>query len=89
MISLAKEGVLSCGKIHSLERELHGATVRLWDLDEKLTKLVIRTRDFKEAMRLAPQRVKEVIDDIFQKDKEAREQKKQERKKSRSRGISR
>ena len=73
VISLAKEGVLSRGKIHSLERELQGVTTRLWDLDDKLTKLVMSTRDFKEAMRLAPQKVEAVFAEIFQQDREERE----------------
>ncbi len=73
VISLAKEGVLSRGRIHSLERELQGATTRLWDLDDKLTRLVMGTRDFKEAMRLAPQRVEAIFADIFSRDREERE----------------
>lgn len=87
VISLAKEGVLSRGKIDSLTRKLQGVTAQVWDLDEKLTRLVMSTRNYKEAMRLAPERVEEVFSEIFQKSKEARAQKKLERNKSR--GISR
>jgi hypothetical protein len=73
VISLAKEGVLSRGKIESLKRKLQGATTRVWDLEDKLTKLVMSTRDFKEAMQLAPQRVDAVFAEIFLRDREERE----------------
>ena len=39
-------------------------------MEDKLTKLFISTRDFKEAMQVAPQRVKEVFAEIFLKDRE-------------------
>jgi hypothetical protein len=73
VISLAKEGVLSRGKIDSLKRQQQGTTARLWDIEEKLTRLVMSTRDFKEAMRLAPERVEAVFAEIFQRDREERE----------------
>ena len=73
VISLAKEGVLSRGKIHTLEQKAQKATARVWELEDKLTKLFMSTRDFKEAMRLAPERVKEVFMDIFKRDREERE----------------
>ena len=88
VISLAKEGVSSRGKIHSLEHDLHGVTVRLWDLDEKLTRLVMSTRNYKDAMRLAPERVEEVLSDIFQKAEEEKTQRRLQRNRE-SRGISR
>ena len=87
VISLAKEGVLSRGKIHTLEQKAQKATARVWELEDKLTKLFMSTRDFKEAMQLAPQRVKEIFAEIFQKASEERNQNKPER--QRSRGISR
>lgn len=73
VISLAKEGVLSRGKIHTLEQQAQKATARVWELEDKLTKLFMSTRDFKEAMQLAPQRIKEVFAEIFLKDREERE----------------
>ena len=85
VISLAKEGVLSREKIESLKRQLQEVTARFWDLEDKFTKLFMSTRDFKEAMQLAPQRVKEVFSEIFQKAKEERERKKNERKRYRGR----
>lgn len=72
MVSLAKGGVVSRGKIDSLKRQLQGVTARVWDLEEKLTMLVMGTRDFKEAMRLAPQKVETVFADIFSRDQEER-----------------
>ncbi len=85
VISLAKEGVLSRGKIESLKRQLREVTNQLWELEDKFTKLFMSTRDYTEAMRLAPQRVKEVFSKIFQKEKEERERKKNERKQYRGR----
>lgn len=82
VMMLAKEAISPRGRIDSLERQLQKATTRLWE-EDKLTKLVMSTRDFMDAMRLAPQRVKELFADIFQKDKEEREGRKFERKKSR------
>jgi diadenosine tetraphosphate (Ap4A) HIT family hydrolase len=73
VISLAKEGVLSRGKIDTLTRQLQGTTARLWDMEEKLTRLVMSTRDFKEAMRLAPERVQTVFAEIFSRDQAERE----------------
>ena len=88
VILLAKEGVLSRSKIDSLTRKLQGATTQVWDLDEKLTRLVMSTRNYKEAMRLAPERVEEVLSDIFQKAEDERTQRLPQRSRQ-SRGISR
>ncbi len=85
VISLAKEGVLSRGKIDSLKRQLQGATARLWDLEDKLTRLVMSTRDFKEAMRLAPERVQAVFAEIFSRDQEEREARRHLRQNARNR----
>ena len=73
VISLAKEGVLSRGKIDTLTRQLQDTTARLWDMEEKLTRLVMSTRDFKDAMRLAPERVQTVFAEIFSRDQAERE----------------
>ena len=89
VISLAKEGVLSRGKIESLKQQLQKVTARFWDLEDKFTKLFMSTKNFKDAMRFAPQRVEALFADIFQKEKEEKEQKRLERKKLKSRGISR
>ena len=42
-------------------------------MDDKLTKLFMSTRDFKEAMRLAPEKVEAVFTEIFSRDREERE----------------
>ena len=76
VMMLAKEALLSRGRIFSLEQQLQKVTARLWELEDRFTKLFMSTRDFKEAVRLAPQRVEALFSDIFQKAKEAREQKK-------------
>lgn len=85
VMSLAKEALLSRGKIVSLERQLQKATSRFWELEDKFTKLFMSTRDYVEAMRLAPERVKEVFTEIFQKAKKERERRKLERRQIRGR----
>jgi len=45
-------------------------------LEDKLTKLFISTREPKEALRLEPQRVKEVFAEIFQNAREERDRNK-------------
>ena len=87
VISLAKEGVLSRGKIESLKQQLQKVTARFWDLEDKFTKLFMSTRNFKDAMRLSPQRVEALFTDIFQKTKEEREQKRLDHKKTKHLGI--
>ncbi len=85
VISLAKEGVLSRSKIHTLEQRLQKAVARVWELDDKLTKLLMSTRNFTEAMRLAPQRVEAVFAEIFRQDREEREARRNMRRISRKR----
>lgn len=60
VISLAKEGVLSRGKIDTLTRQLQDTTARLWDMEEKLTRLVMS-------------RVQTVFAEIFSRDQAERE----------------
>ena len=85
VVSLAKEGVLSRSKIDTLTRQLQGTTARLWDIEEKLTRLVMSTRDFKEAIRLAPEKVQTVFAEIFLKDREEREAKRHMRRNTKHR----
>ena len=47
------------------------------------------TKNYVDAVRLAPQRVEELIKDIFQKSREERVQKRLERKKTKSSGLGR
>lgn len=88
VISLAKEGVLSRGKIKSIKQQLQSATARFWDLEDKFTKLFMSTKNYKDAMRLAPERVEEALSDIFQKAEEEKIQRRLQRSRQ-SRGISR
>jgi hypothetical protein len=88
VMTLAKEALSSRGRINTLERQLQGVTDRYWKLENSFNQLVDDTREFRDAMRVAPQRVKEALSDIFQKAKEAMTQKKVQRSKQ-YRGISR
>jgi multidrug resistance efflux pump len=76
VISLAKEGVLSRSKISDLTQALQKAKSRIYDLQSSWEQLYEYTSEFRQAMKLAPERVKEVFLEIFQKAKEAREQRK-------------
>lgn len=76
VISLAKEGVLSRGKISDLTQALQKAKSRIFDLQNSWEQLYEQTGEFRQALKLAPQRVKEVFADIFKKAMEAREQRK-------------
>ena len=52
---------------------------------ERERKLFMSTRNFTEAMRLAPQRVEAVFTEIFQKDREEREARRNTRRKTKHR----
>ena len=55
-------------------------------MEDKLTKLFMSTRDFKEAMRLAPGTgSKEVFTEIFSRDQEEREARRNTRRNGRKR----
>ena len=73
VISLAKEGVLSRSKITELTRQLREMSSRLFSSQNNWEQLYEQTSDFLQAMKLAPQRVKEVISEVFLKDREERE----------------
>jgi hypothetical protein len=73
VISLAKEGVLSRSKITDLTQQLRETSSRLFNWQLSWQELDEQTKEFRQAMKLAPQRVKEVISDIFLKDREERE----------------
>jgi len=85
VISLAKEGVLSRSKIDDLTQKLREASSRLFNWQLSWQELDEQTREFRQAMKLAPQRVKEVISDIFLKDREEREARRHMRRNSRKR----
>ena len=73
MIALAKEAISSRGIIQSLEQQLQKITSQYWNLEDTFNKLFMSTKNFRDAMQIAPQRIKEVISDIFAKDREERE----------------
>jgi len=73
MLSLAKEGVVSRGKIADLTQKLQSAISRAFDLQASWERLYEQTEDFRRAMKLAPSRVKELFAAIFTKDREDRE----------------
>lgn len=85
VISHAKEGVLSRNKIADLTRQLRETSSRLFSLQMDWEQIYEQTNDFFQAMKLAPQRVKEVISDIFLKDCEEREARRHVRRNSRKR----
>jgi len=78
VISLAKEGVLSCSKIADLTQALQKASLRIFDLQNSWEQLYEQTSEFREAILLAPQRVKEVFEEIFTRDKEERKRVREE-----------
>lgn len=85
VISLAKEGVLSRGKIADLARQLRDTSSQLFSSQLSWEQLYEQTSDFLQAMKLAPQRIKEVISDIFLKDREEREARRSLRRNGRKR----
>ena len=74
VIALAKEGIQSRGKIADLTQKLRTTSSRVFDLENSLKQLYEYTREFRQVIKLAPQRVKEVFTEIFAKDREKREQ---------------
>lgn len=82
VIILAKEGISSRSKIASLKHQLNQVTTEFYELKDKFTKLFIGTSNFKEVMRLAPQRVEKLFSDIFKNDRESRRQNKLRQKSS-------
>jgi hypothetical protein len=73
VLSLAKEGILSRGKISELTQALQKARSRVFELQNNWERLYEQTREFRQAMKLAPQRVKEVFKEIFLREKDERE----------------
>ena len=79
VILLAKEGVLSRSKITELTQLLREASSRLFNWQLSWQELDEQTKEFRQAMKLAPQRIQEVISDIFLKDREEREARRNKR----------
>ncbi len=85
VISLTKEGVLTRGKIADLTRQLRDTSSQLFSSQLSWEQLYEQTSGFLQAMKLAPQRIKEVISDIFLKDREEREARRNLRRNGRKR----
>ena len=85
VMTLAKEALTLRSKIVSLKRQLQELSTRFWALEDKFTKLYMSTKDYVDAMRIAPERVKEAIAEVFQKAKEERQRKKLEQRHTRGR----
>ena len=75
VIALAKEGILSRRKIADLTQQLRIAASRLFDLQSSWDMLYEQTHDFRQAMKLAPRRVKDLFADIFSRARQGREDK--------------
>ena len=85
MLTLAKEGIVSRSTIPELKRELAEKEWKLRDLRGDFDRLWESTRDFFRAVKIAPKRVKELLEDIFAKDRAERERERRMRRESRSR----
>ena len=85
VMALAKEGLASRGKIEKLKRQWQELSEIFWALDGKFTKLFMSTKDYVDAMQLAPERTKEAIAEVFRKVREERQRRKLERKLTRGR----
>ena len=73
VIDLAREGIMSRGMIGDLTRKLQDARNQFARLNAAYDRLYEQTRDFFQALKLAPLRVTELFADIFTKDREERE----------------
>jgi predicted nucleic acid-binding Zn-ribbon protein len=73
---LAKYGITAQSTIADLERQLNRTSNLYWRGKDAFDKLYTETQPFRDAMRLAPQRMRETIRDIFQQAKDAKEQRK-------------
>ena len=73
VISLAKEGIQSRGKIADLTQKLHEVSNMIEGLKLSYNNLYEQSKEFFQAIKLAPQRIIEVFTEIFAKDREDRE----------------
>ena len=77
--NLAKEGFTSRKTIESLKREVYNLKQTIWKLRDELDNLYEKTKDFFRAVKLAPEKVKAFFTELFKKEKEESERRKQER----------
>ena len=79
LTALAREGIESRYTIANLKRQLSSVKEELFQARKRLNELIEQTKEFFRAVKLAPERVKELFQDIFQRDKEEKEQNKLQR----------
>jgi len=79
LTALAKFAVKAQRIIDELEKQVSKLQSSLRKAQDAFDRLYEETKPFFEAMKLAPQRVKDLFSDIFQKAKEGREQEKSQR----------
>ncbi|MDR1629426.1 MAG: hypothetical protein LBS36_04330 [Oscillospiraceae bacterium] len=77
--NLAKEGFTARKTIKELNSENYSLKQTIWKLKEELDALYEKTKDFFKAVRLAPEKVRAFFNDLFAKDKEETERRKQQR----------
>lgn len=87
LLSLAREGLRSRGIIAELNIRLRSFAAEIGDLRVALSKLREATKDYFKAVKLAPQRIKEVFDEIFSREREERERRAAMRKNIRKRDV--
>ena len=74
VIALAKEGIQSRGIIADLTQKLRDARTMIDGLKLSYNNLYEQSKEFFRAVKIAPQRIKDVFMEIFTKDREQREQ---------------
>lgn len=62
---LAKECIINRGKVHDLEQRLNETQTQYRSLKGKYDRLLSATKEYLDAVKLAPQRIKEVLKEIF------------------------
>lgn len=77
--NLAKESFTSRKTIEHLNGEIYRLKQTIWKLREELDTLYKKTKDFYRAVKLASKKVKAFFTDLFTKEKEESERRKQER----------
>ena len=77
LTALAKEGLTSRVKISGLERQLHELNRRFCQLKDSYHELYANTREYFRAVKLAPQAVKDFFAQLFVREAQEREAKKQ------------
>jgi hypothetical protein len=82
LASLAKEGIALRRSTEKLSEQLSAVQGELLYLKSRFDEVLDETREFREAMRLAPQKVKQLFSDIFRQAKETQELKRMQSQRS-------